>query len=210
MKNFGKYIKRAIVITVALFVICGVAYPFLLTGIGQAVFPKQANGSIVKAEGEAVGSEVVGQKFEGDKYFHGRVSAVDYNTYTEEEKENGDYTGVASGSYNYSATNEDLKKRVEEDVKAFKERYKKATGEEFKGEIPADMLTASGSGLDPHISPESAKIQLPIVAASSGLSEKEVEEIVEKNTTHKLFGIFGEETVNVLQCNIDIAEAISE
>lgn len=210
MKNFGKYIKRAIVITVALFVICGVAYPFLLTGIGQAVFPKQANGSIVKAEGEAVGSEVVGQKFEGDKYFHGRVSAVDYNTYTEEEKENGDYTGVASGSYNYSATNEDLKKRVEEDVKAFKERYKKATGEEFKGEIPADMLTASGSGLDPHISPESAKIQLPIVAASSGLSEKEVEEIVEKNTTHKLFGIFGEETVNVLQCNIDIAEAIGQ
>ena len=210
MKNFGKYIKRAIVITVALFVICGVAYPFLLTGIGQAVFPKQANGSIVKAEGEAVGSEVVGQKFEGDKYFHGRVSVVDYNTYTEGEKENGDYTGVASGSYNYSATNEDLKKRVEEDVKAFKERYKKATGEEFKGEIPADMLTASGSGLDPHISPESAKIQLPIVAASSGLSEKEVEEIVEKNTTHKLFGIFGEETVNVLQCNIDIAEAIGE
>ena len=176
----------------------------------QAVFPKQANGSIVKAEGEAVGSEVVGQKFEGDKYFHGRVSAVDYNTYTEEEKENGDYTGVASGSYNYSATKEDWKKRVEEDVKAFKERYKKATGEEFKGEIPADMLTASGSGLDPHISPESAKIQLPIVAASSGLSEKEVEEIVEKNTTHKLFGIFGEETVNVLQCNIDIAEAIGE
>lgn len=164
----------------------------------------------MKAEGEAVGSEVVGQKFEGDKYFHGRVSVVDYNTYTEEEKENGDYTGVASGSYNYSATNEDLKKRVEEDVKAFKERYKKATGEEFKGEIPADMLTASGSGLDPHISPESAKIQLPIVAASSGLSEKEVEEIVEKNTTHKLFGIFGEETVNVLQCNIDIAEAIGE
>lgn len=210
MKNFGKYIKRAIVITVALFVICGVAYPFLLTGIGQVVFPKQANGSIVKAEGEAVGSEVVGQKFEGDKYFYGRVSVVDYNTYTEEEKENGDYTGVASGSYNYSATNEDLKKRVEEDVKAFKERYKKATGEEFKGEIPADMLTASGSGLDPHISPESAKIQLPIVAASSGLSEKEVEEIVEKNTTHKLFGIFGEETVNVLQCNIDIAEAIGE
>ena len=103
-----------------------------------------------------------------------------------------------------------MKKRVEEDVKAFKERYKKATGEEFKGEIPADMLTASGSGLDPHISPESAKIQLPIVAASSGLSEKEVEEIVEKNTTHKLFGIFGEETVNVLQCNIDIAEAIGE
>ena len=92
MKNFGKYIKRAIVITVALFVICGVAYPFLLTGIGQAVFPKQANGSIVKAEGEAVGSEVVGQKFEGDKYFHGRVSVVDYNTYTEEEKENGDYS----------------------------------------------------------------------------------------------------------------------
>lgn len=210
MKNFGKYVKRAMVITLALLVLCGIAYPLLLTGLGQAIFPKQANGSIVKADGKAVGSEVVGQQFEGDKYFHGRVSAVNYNTYTEEEKENGDYTGVASGSYNYGATNEDLEKRVEEDVKAFKERYKEVTGETFKGEIPADMLTASGSGLDPHISPASAKIQLPIVAASSGLSEEEVQKIVDNNTKHKLFGIFGEETVNVLQCNVEIAKAIGE
>lgn len=210
MKNFGKYVKRAAVITLALLVICGIAYPLLLTGIGQVVFPKQANGSIVKAEGKAVGSEVVGQKFEGDEYFHGRISAVDYNTYTKEEKENGDYAGVSSGSYNYGATNEELEKRVEQDVQAFKERYKKATGEEFKGEIPADMLTASGSGLDPHISSASAKIQIPIVAANSGLSETEVEEIVERNTEHKLFGIFGEETVNVLQCNIEIVKAMGE
>lgn len=84
------------------------------------------------------------------------------------------------------------------------------TGEEFKGEIPADMLTASGSGLDPHISPEAAKVQLPIVAAASGLSEEEVQNIVDNNTEKKVFGIFGEEKVNVLECNIDIAEAMNE
>ena len=128
--------------------------------------------------------------------------------YTKEEKESGEYTGVASGSFNYGATSEDLKARVENDVKAFKERYREATGEEFTGEIPADMLTASGSGLDPHISSESAEVQLPIVAAKSGLSEDEVEKIVENNTEHKVFGIFGEEKVNVLKCNLEIKEAM--
>lgn len=97
---------------------------------------------------------------------------------------------------------------MENDVKAFKERYREATGEEFTGEIPADMLTASGSGLDPHISSESAEVQLPIVAAKSGLSEDEVEKIVENNTEHKVFGIFGEEKVNVLKCNLEIKEAM--
>lgn len=210
MKNFGKYVKRAAVITLALLVICGIAYPLFLTGIGQAIFPKQANGSIVKAEGKAVGSELIGQKFEGDEYFHGRISAVDYNTYTKEEKESGEDKEVASGSYNYGATNKELEKRVEQDVQAFKERYKKATGEAFTGKIPADLLTASGSGLDPHISPAAAEIQIPIVAANSGLSEEQVEEIVEKHTEQKLFGIFGEETVNVLQCNLEIAEAMEK
>lgn len=208
MKNFGKYLKKAAAVTFTLLLICGVIYPLALTGIGQVLFPRQANGSIVKADGKEVGSEVVGQEFEGDQYFHGRISSVNYNTYTKEEKESGEYTGVASGSFNYGATSEDLKARVENDVKDFKERYREATGEEFTGEIPADMLTASGSGLDPHISPESAEVQLPIVAAKSGLSEDEVEKIVENNTEHKVLGIFGEEKVNVLKCNLEIKEAM--
>lgn len=208
MKNFGKYLKKAAAVTFTLLLICGVAYPLALTGLGQLLFPDQANGSIVEADGKAAGSEIVGQEFEGDQYFHGRISSVNYNTYTKEEKESGEYTGVASGTYNYGATSEDLKARVEKDVKDFKDRYKEATGEEFKGEIPADMLTASGSGLDPHISPESAEIQLPIVAAKSGLSEEEVQKIVENNTEHKVLGIFGEEKVNVLKCNLEIEEAM--
>lgn len=125
MKNFGKYLKKAAAVTFTLLLICGVIYPLALTGIGQVLFPRQANGSIVKADGKEVGSEVVGQEFEGDQYFHGRISSVNYNTYTKEEKESGEYTGVASGSFNYGATSEDLKARVENDVKAFKERYRK-------------------------------------------------------------------------------------
>ena len=208
MKSFGSYFKRALILTLALLVICGILYPLVLTGLGQLFFNKQANGNMIEVNGEAVGSELVGQAFEGDEHFHGRVSSVNYNTYTEEEKENGDYAGVSSGTFNYGATNEDLEARVKEDVAAFKERYKDVVGEEFTGEIPADMLTASGSGLDPHISPANAKVQTPIVAAASGLSEEEVAQIVENNTEHKVLGVFGEEKVNVLKCNIEIAEKI--
>lgn len=129
---------------------------------------------------------------------------------TEKEKEEGDYGGVASGSYNQAPTSEELKERTSQAAADFKKRYKDATGEEFTGEIPADLVTASGSGLDPDISPESAKIQIPIVAANSGLSEEEVAQIVEDHTSRKVLGIFGEERVNVLKCNLDIAELTEE
>ncbi len=210
MKNFGMYLKRALILTLLLLVLCAVLYPLLLTGIGQLLFPKQANGSLIETDGKAVGSELVGQDFTEDKYFQGRISSVNYNTYTEEEKEDGTYGGVASGSDNYGATNPELEKRVKADIEAFKERYREAVKEEFKGDIPADLLTASGSGLDPHISPASAEIQIPIVSANSGLPEAEVRKIVEKHTEHKALGIFGEERVNVLECNLEIAEATGE
>lgn len=210
MKRFAVYFKRALILTVILLVFCSIIYPLILTGLGQLIFPKQANGNLIKINGEAVGSELIGQDFTSDKYFHGRISSINYNTYAKEEKENGTYGGVSSGSYNYAPTNKELQERVREDVIAFKERYKEATGEEFTGKIPADLLTASGSGLDPHISPASAEIQIPIVTANSGLNKDEVEEIVEQNTEHKVLGIFGEEKVNVLKCNIAIAEAIGE
>lgn len=206
MKNFTSYLKKALVVTLVLIVLCGIVYPLVLTGAGQLLFKKQANGSMIEVNGKKVGSELIGQEFEGEQYFQGRISSVNYNVYSEEEKEDGTYGGVASGSYNYGNTNEDLEKRVEEDVQAFKEKYEAATGKAFKGEIPADLLTASGSGQDPHISPKSAEVQIPIVAANSGISEKEVEQIVENHTEHKLLGIFGEEKVNVLECNIEIAE----
>lgn len=210
MKNMKAYLKRALVITLALLLICGIVYPLALTALGKIFFPGQAEGSLVKVGDKVVGSELIGQQFEGEQYFQGRLSAVNYNTYTEKEKEEGDYGGVASGSYNQAPTSEELKERTSQAAADFKKRYKDATGEEFTGEIPADLVTASGSGLDPDISPESAKIQIPIVAANSGLSEEEVAQIVEDHTSRKVLGIFGEERVNVLKCNLDIAELTEE
>lgn len=210
MKEFAVYFKRALILTLILLVCCSVIYPLILTGLGNLFFHKQANGSLIEIDGKYVGSELVGQEFTSDKYFHGRISSVNYNTYTAEEKEDGTYGGVGSGSFNYAPTNEELQQRVEKDVEDFKEKYKDATGQTFLGEIPADLLTASGSGLDPHISCESAEIQIPVVAANSGLTEDEVLEIVEQNTEHKVLGIFGEEKVSVLKCNIAIAKAIGE
>lgn len=214
MKSFFKYFKSALILTVLMLILCGFAYPAALTGLGQFMFPHQANGSLITAEGEkttepeeAIGSAIVGQDFSGNpKYFQSRVSGVNYNTYTEEEKEDNSYGGVGSGGSNLAPSNEELKERVEKAVDEFLE---KNPGVE-KGDIPADLLTASGSGMDPDITPQSAKIQIPAIAENTGLSEEELEKIVENNTEGKVLGVFGHERVNVLKCNLEIAKAIGE
>ena len=124
--------------------------------------------------------------------------------FTEEELKNGEYGGVSSGSYNYGNSNPELEKRIQKDLDEFLEEHPGLKAEE----VPSDLLTASGSGLDPHISPKAAEIQIPYVAENAGLSEEEVKEIVDENTEHKVFGIFGEERVNVLKCNLAIANAM--
>ena len=214
MKSFFKYFKSTLILTVLMLILCGFAYPAALTGLGQLIFPHQANGSLITAEGEkttepeeAIGSAIVGQDFSGNpRYFQGRVSGVNYNTYTEEEKEDNSYGGVGSGGSNLAPSNEELKERVEKSVDEFLE---KNPGVE-KGDIPADLLTASGSGMDPDITPQSAKIQIPAIAENTGLSEEELEKIVENNTQGKVLGVFGHERVNVLKCNLEIAQAIGE
>lgn len=214
MKSFFKYFKSTLILTVLMLILCGFAYPAALTGLGQLIFPHQANGSLITAEGEkttepeeAIGSAIVGQDFSGNpRYFQGRVSGVNYNTYTEEEKEDNSYGGVGSGGSNLAPSNEELKERVEKSVDEFLE---KNPGVE-KGDIPADLLTASGSGMDPDITPQSAKIQIPAIAENTGLSEEELEKIVENNTQGKVLGVFGHERVNVLKCNLEIAKAIGE
>ena len=133
-----------------------------------------------------------------------RPSAVNYNTYTKEDKESGKYTGVGSGSKNYASTNPELVKRVEADITEFL----KANPSVMKEDIPTDLLTASGSGLDPHISPASAAVQVPALVEATGLSKETLEAIVKENTQGKLLGIFGEETVNVLMVNLDIAKEL--
>lgn len=203
-------LRQSLAVTLILLVICGFVFPMLLSGISAVVFPSQANGSLVYADGRAVGAEYVGQDFTESYFMKGRPSAYHYNTYAEDEQSNqyysdgSEFAGPGSGSNNYAPSNPALAERVEADLEAFLE----ANPEIKREDIPADLLTASGSGLDPHITPESARIQIPALSAASGLSEEELERIVEENTQGKLFGIFGEETVNVLGVNLDIAKAM--
>lgn len=208
MKEILRNARQAITVTIVLLVICGLAYPLALTGVSQVIFPKQANGSLITVDGKTVGAETIGQEFTEDYFLWGRPSAYHYNTYEEDAEGNRyysdgtEYTGVSSGSNNYAPSNSVLTERVAADMENFLAKNPGVSAED----IPADLMTASGSGLDPHISPESAQIQVPRIAAASGLSEDEVQRIIDAHTEGKTFGIFGEETVNVLLVNIDIAE----
>ena len=154
----------------------------------------------IRDSGKTVGAAYVGQEFTEDYYMWSRPSAYHYNVYTEDQDgkqyylDGTEFPGIGSGSNNYAPSNPKLTERVEKDIQAFLEKNPEVKRED----IPTDLLTASGSGLDPHISPESAEIQIPRIAAASGLSEDEIRQIVKNNTDGKLLGIFGEETVNVL------------
>lgn len=208
--TFFHGLRQTLVVTLVLLLLCGFVFPVLLSGISAVIFPSQANGSLVYADGRAVGAANIGQDFTEPYFMKGRPSAYNYNTYYEDEQSNQYYNdgskfaGLSSGSNNYAPSNPALTERVEADIEAFL-----ADNPDVKREdIPADLMTASGSGLDPHITPESARIQIPALAAASGLSEEELEQIIADNTEGKLLGIFGEETVNVLGVNLDIATAM--
>lgn len=203
-------LRQSLVVTMLLLLLCGLVFPVLLSGISAVIFPSQANGSPVYADGRAVGAANIGQDFTAPYFMKCRPSAYNYNTYYEDEQGNqyyndgSEFAGVSSGSNNYAPTNPALAERVVADMEAFLE----ANPDVKREDIPADLMTASGSGLDPHITPESARIQIPALADASGLSEEELEQIVEDNTEGKLLGVFGEETVNVLGVNLDIAMAM--
>lgn len=196
-----KLVKNAILVSVALMVICGLLFPALITGVGQLFFNNKANGSIVKVDGKEVGSELLGQQFSDSRYFHGRISAVDYNTYKEGEKKD-----PASGGSNLAPSNKALQDRVEKDI----EEFLKANPNVKKEDIPADFLTASASGLDPDISPAAAKIQVPAIAKATGISTSDLEAMVKKCTKEKQLGIFGEERVNVLKLNLEVDKKLKK
>lgn len=206
-----KVIKKSILISITFMILCGLIYPLLMTGISQLLFNKQANGSMIVADGKEAGSELIGQNFTDSRFFRGRVSAVNYNTYTDADTkldENGKaaYAGVASGSQNLAPSNEALKERVEKDINDFLE----ANPSVKKEDIPTDLLTSSGSGLDPEISPEAAIIQVPAVSKASGISEAELHKIVDKYTVDRSLGVFGEPRVNVLKINVEIASLLNK
>ncbi|HEX2927145.1 MAG TPA: potassium-transporting ATPase subunit KdpC [Ruminiclostridium sp.] len=204
-----KVFLRAITVTIALFIICGLIYPLAMTGISQVLFHHQANGSIVENKGKAVGSELLGQSFSDPRFFHGRVSSVNYNTYNPKDKMPGKdgkaaYSGPVSGSANLAPSNPALTERVKKDMDAFL----KANPGVRKEDIPADLLTSSGSGLDPDISPDAARIQVPAISKATGISIDDLNRIVEKCTTGRTLGIFGEPRFNVLKANIEISNRI--
>lgn len=208
-KKILKMLRPALIVTLTLMVICGLGYPLLMNGLAGALFPRQAGGNLVLADGKPIGSEFVGQEFTQDYFMKGRPSAVHYNTYSivdgaQKYSDGTAFTGVASGSSNYGPSDPVLVQRVQSDM----DRFLADNPDVAREDIPTDLMTASGSGLDPHISPRSAAIQIPAIAAASGLSTQMLEQIVENNTTGKLFGVFGEETVNVLGVNVDIARAM--
>ncbi|MDM5249261.1 potassium-transporting ATPase subunit KdpC [Lysinibacillus sp. G4S2] len=205
MRKFFENSKQALLITITMFVLCGFIYPFAVTALAQGLFHHRANGSLIEIDGEAVGSELIGQAFTAPEYFSGRVSSVNYNVYTKEDTipdENGqvNYSGVSSGTFNYAPSNPELKKRIEADI----EKFLVANPTVKRQDIPADLMTASGSGLDPHISVKAAQIQVKRIAQASGLSEEEIEKIIEANTEKRSFGVFGENKVNFLMANLDI------
>lgn len=200
--------RQTVTVSVTLMVICGLVFPCLLSGISALIFPDQANGNLITVNGKTVGAENVGQEFTEDYYMWSRPSAYHYNVYVEGKdgkqyyNDGTEFAGLGSGSNNYAPSNPALSERVETDIKAFLEKNPDVKRED----IPTDLLTASGSGLDPHISPESAEIQIPRIAKASGLSEDQIRQIVSDNTTGKMLGVFGESTVNVLNVNIEIAQ----
>lgn len=183
-----KDIKSAILLFVVFTIICGGIYPLAVTGIAQAVFPKQANGSlIVGKDGKEIGSSLIGQPFSDPKYFWPRPSAT------------SDFSNNPMGSSgsNSGPTNPDYLKTVGDRVKALRD-----TG--VTGPIPADQVQASGSGLDPHISPESAVMQIPRVAKARGISEETLIKLVKTHTEGRQLGFLGEPRVNVLKLNLEL------
>lgn len=190
-----KVLKKSILVSLTLMFICGFAFPTVMTGIGQLFFNNKANGSMITVNGKEVGSELLGQKFTDVRYFHGRISAVDYNTYKE-----GDKGSVSSGSANLAPSNKALTERIQKDLDAFL----KANPKVKKEDVPADFLTSSGSGLDPHISPEAAKIQIPAISKATGIDKSDLEQMVKNNTEERQLGVFGNRRVNVLKLNIEL------
>lgn len=175
---------------VVMTLLTGLAYPLVVTGLAQLIFPAQANGSLIYKDGQAVGSQLIGQNFNDPRYFHSRPSAAGQEG----------YNAAASGGSNLGPTNQDLLKSIAERA----DNIRKQNGLNKDQEVPSDLVTASGSGLDPDITPEAAMFQVPRIAKMRNLPVEKVRSLIQQDTTTQQFGILGEPRVNVLRLNLDL------
>jgi K+-transporting ATPase ATPase C chain len=188
--NLLKHIYPAVALTIVLTVLLGIIYPFVMTGLSELLFKEKARGSLIEREGKVIGSRLIGQPFKGPGYFHSRPSAA-----------GSGYDAAASGATNLGPTSKQL---FEEQVRA---RAKQLHSENPGVKIPIDLITSSGSGLDPHISPAAAEFQIPRVARERRISEDEVRQLVRKHTEGRQLGVLGESRVNTLELNLALDEA---
>jgi K+-transporting ATPase ATPase C chain len=192
----AREIRPAIVVLVTLTVITGLIYPLVMTGVAQLLFPYQARGSMVERNGQIVGSELIGQEFTSDRYFHGRPSATTAPDPKDASKTVATpYNAANSGGSNLGPSNKALVERVKADIE-------KLAHENPAARPPADLVTTSASGLDPDISPEAALFQVPRIAKARRLQEDRIRQLVDDNTENRLFGLLGEPRVNVLRLNL--------
>jgi K+-transporting ATPase ATPase C chain len=183
----SRLIRNAVSMLLLMTIVTGIAYPLLATGVAQLLFPHQANGSLVERGGKPIGSELIGQSFDDPKYFWGRPSATAPQP----------YNGMASNGSNLGPTNPSLRDQVQQRVDALRKADPGNTAA-----VPADLVTASGSGLDPQISPAAAQYQLARVARVRHVRVEQVQALVAKFTEGRQFGVLGEPRVNVLQLNL--------
>jgi K+-transporting ATPase ATPase C chain len=189
-------IRPALVLIIALTPITGLIYPLALTGIAGVIFPYQAQGSLIEKDGAVVGSELIGQVFADEKYFHGRPSATNTPDPNDPTKNvDAPYNAANSGGSNLGPTNKALIERVKSDVDKLK-------AENPSAPVPQDLVTTSGSGLDPHISPEAAFFQVPRIAKARSMPEDRLRQLIAEHVEGRLLGLLGEPRVNVLKLNM--------
>ena len=197
-------IRPAIVLLLVLTAITGLAYPLAMTAIAGAIFPAQAQGSLIEKDGKVIGSALIGQEFKDDKYFHGRPSATLAPDPNDSSKTvSAPYNAANSGGSNLGPTSKALADRLKEDVDKLKAENPNAA-------VPVDLVTTSASGLDPDISPEAAEFQVPRVAKARHMSEDQLKQLVAANTKGRLLGLLGEPRVNVLALNLALDQVAAK
>ena len=196
-----KEIRPAIVLILAFTLITGVIYPLVMTGIAGVIFPYQAHGSLIEKDGKVIGSVLIGQEFASDRYFHGRPSATLGPDPSDPSKTTGvPYNAANSGGSNLGPTNKTLIDRVTTDVDKLKQENPSA-------QVPIDLVTTSGSGLDPHVTPQAAYFQVPRVAKARNMPENALRDLVGEHIEGRTLGLFGEPRVNVLALNLALDRA---